>query len=114
MPAAALSTAQRALSTAASFKLDLQKILDAANEDGITDIMKAHVRFADTLGLKATPSYLIDDVAIQGHPGRKSLKGVIELAFANAARLFADGAYPPDLHTHDDPPYRGHLGTGDL
>jgi protein-disulfide isomerase len=69
---------QRALSTAAGFKLDLQKILDAANEDGITDIMKAHVRFADTLGLKATPSYLIHDVAIQGHPGRKSLKGVID------------------------------------
>jgi protein-disulfide isomerase len=69
---------QRALSTAASFKLDLQKILDAANDDGITDIMKAHVRFADTLGLKATPSYLIHDIAIQGHPGRKSLKGVID------------------------------------
>ena len=50
-------------------------MLDAANEDGITDIMKAHVRFADTLWLKATPSYLIGDVAIQGHPGQKSLKG---------------------------------------
>ncbi len=69
---------QRALSTAATFKLDLQKILDAANEDGITDIMKAHVRFADTLGLKATPSYLIQDIAIQGHPGRKALKGVVD------------------------------------
>jgi len=69
---------QRALSTASSFKLDLQKILDAANDDGITDIMKAHVRFADTLGLKATPSYLIHDIAIQGHPGRKGLKGVID------------------------------------
>ena len=71
---------QRALSAASNFKLDLQKVLDAANEDGITDIMKAHVRFADTLGLKATPSYLIQDVAIQGHPGRKSLKSVIDSA----------------------------------
>jgi len=69
---------QRALSAASGFKLDLQKVLEAANEDGITDIMKAHVRFADTLTLKATPSYLIGDVAIQGHPGRKSLKGVID------------------------------------
>lgn len=69
---------QRALSAASSFKLDLQKVLDAANEDGITDIMKAHVRFADTRGLKATPSYLIGDVAIQGHPGRKSLQTVIK------------------------------------
>lgn len=73
---------QRALKTAGELKLDLQldlqKVLDAANQDGITDIMKAHVRFADTLGLKATPSYLIHDVAIQGHPGRKSLKAVID------------------------------------
>ncbi|HWV51953.1 thioredoxin domain-containing protein [Pseudorhodoplanes sp.] len=69
---------QRALSAASGFNLDLQKVLEAANEDGITDIMKAHVRFADTLTLKATPSYLIGDVAIQGHPGRKSLKGVID------------------------------------
>lgn len=69
---------QRALNASSGFKLDLQKVLDAANQDGITDIMKAHVRFADTLGLKATPSYLIHDVAIQGHPGRKSLKAVID------------------------------------
>lgn len=69
---------QRALSTASTFKLDLQKVLDAANEDGITDIMKAHVKFADTLALKATPAYLVGDVALQGHPGRKSLQGVID------------------------------------
>jgi protein-disulfide isomerase len=68
---------QRALSAASNFKLDLQKVLDAANEDGITDIMKAHVKFADTHGLKATPAYLVGDVALQGHPGRKSLQGVI-------------------------------------
>ncbi|MGD9923167.1 MAG: thioredoxin domain-containing protein [Pseudorhodoplanes sp.] len=69
---------QRAMNAAAGFQLDLQKILDAANDDGITDIMKAHVRFADTLALKATPAYLIHDVAIQGHPGQKSLKRVID------------------------------------
>jgi protein-disulfide isomerase len=69
---------QRALNAASGFKLDLQKVLDAANEDGITDIMKAHVRFADMLALKATPAYLIGDVAIQGHPGRKSLQTVID------------------------------------
>jgi protein-disulfide isomerase len=69
---------QRALNAANELKLDLQKLLDAANEDGITDVMKAHLRFADTLSLKATPAYLIGDVAIQGHPGQKSLKTVIE------------------------------------
>ena len=69
---------QRALNTASDFKVDLQKLLDAANQDGITDIMKAHLRFADSLGQKATPFYLIGDVAIQGHPGRKGLKSVID------------------------------------
>jgi protein-disulfide isomerase len=69
---------QRALNAANDLKLDLQKVLDAANEDGITDVMKAHLRFADTLSLKATPAYLVGDVAIQGHPGQKSLKAVIE------------------------------------
>jgi protein-disulfide isomerase len=39
--------------------------------------MKAHLRFADSFGLKATPSYLIHDVAIQGHPGGKTLQNVI-------------------------------------
>ncbi|MGV3633261.1 MAG: thioredoxin domain-containing protein [Pseudorhodoplanes sp.] len=68
---------QRALAATSNFKLDQQKVLDAANEDGITDIMKAHVKFADTLALKATPAYLIGDVALQGHPGRKSLQGVV-------------------------------------
>lgn len=69
---------QRALAAMEPFKLDQQKIVNAANDDGITEIMKAHVRFADKLGLKATPSYLIHDVAIQGHPGQKTLKGIIE------------------------------------
>lgn len=69
---------QRAINAAGDFKLDLQKVLDAANQDGITDIMKAHVKFADTLALKATPAYLVGDVALQGHPGRKSLQGVID------------------------------------
>lgn len=69
---------QRALAVAREFKLDPQTVLAAANDDGITEIMKAHVRFADSLGLKATPSYLIHDVAIQGHPGRAGLKAVID------------------------------------
>jgi len=69
---------QRAVAAMEPFKLDQQKIVNAANDDGITEIMKAHVRFADKLGLKATPSYLIHDVAIQGHPGQKTLQAIVE------------------------------------
>jgi len=69
---------QRALALATGeFGLDAQKIADAANDDAVTETMKSHLRFADKFGLKATPAYLIHDVAIQGHPGRKTLQGVI-------------------------------------
>ncbi len=69
---------QRAVAAMEPFKLDQQKVVNVANDDSITEIMKAHVRFADKLGLKATPSYLIQDVAIQGHPGQKTIKGIVE------------------------------------
>lgn len=69
---------QRAMALATGeFGLDTQKLIEAANDDGITETMKAHLRFADGFGIKATPSYLIHDVAIQGHPGRKTLQDVI-------------------------------------
>lgn len=69
---------QRAVDMASDFKIDLKALVDAANEDGITDIMKRHLRFTTDLKLQATPSYLIGDVAIQGHPGKKSLQAAIE------------------------------------
>ena len=69
---------QRALEAASGFKLDQQKIVDAANSDDVTEIMKSHLRFANTLALQATPIFLIGDTAIQGHPGRAGLKAVID------------------------------------
>lgn len=69
---------QRALALATGeFGLDAQKVVDAANDDAITETMKSHLRFADKFGLNATPAYLIHDVAIQGHPGRKTLQSVV-------------------------------------
>ena len=56
---------QRALALATGeFGLDAQKVVDAANDDAITETMKSHLRFADKFGLNATPAYLIYDVAI--------------------------------------------------
>ena len=69
---------QRALALATGeFGLAAQKVVDAANDDAITETMKSHLRFADKFGLNATPAYLIHDVAIQGHPGRKTLQSVV-------------------------------------
>jgi len=69
---------ERALAVASSLKIDRQKILAAANEDAITEIMKAHVRLGNALNLMATPSYIIKDVAIVGHPGEASLKAIVD------------------------------------
>jgi protein-disulfide isomerase len=68
----------RALAVARDLKLDLQKILAAANEDSVTETMKTHVRLGNALNLAATPSYVIKDVAIVGHPGGKSLKAIVD------------------------------------
>ncbi len=57
--------------------LDAQKIVDAANDEKITDIMKAHLRFATALGSKATPLFLVQDVMIDGYPGKKTLQEIV-------------------------------------
>jgi protein-disulfide isomerase len=68
----------RALAVANDLKIDQQKILAAANDDSITETMKAHVRLGNALNLAATPSYVIRDVAIVGHPGGQSLKAIVD------------------------------------
>lgn len=72
---------QRAMAIATgNLGLDPQKIADAANDDGITDIMKAHLRFANTYGTKATPLFFVQDIVIDGYPGPQTLKAVVAAA----------------------------------
>ena len=68
----------RALSVVRDLKLDEQKIATLADDDAITETMKTHVRLGNQLGLRATPAYVIGDIAILGHPGRNSFKYMIE------------------------------------
>jgi protein-disulfide isomerase len=68
----------RALAVSRDLKIDQQKILAAANDDSVTEIMKAHVRLGNAINLAATPAYVIKDVAILGHPGGQSLRAVID------------------------------------
>jgi protein-disulfide isomerase len=68
----------RALAVANELKIDQQKILAVADEDAVTETMKAHVRLGNALNLAATPAYVIQDVAIVGHPGARSLKAIVE------------------------------------
>jgi protein-disulfide isomerase len=70
----------RALAVTKALGVDNKEIIAAADDDRVTEAMKAHVRVGDALGLAATPSFVIKDVAIVGYPGRKSLAAIIQAA----------------------------------
>jgi len=50
------------------------------DSDEITMTMKAHVALGNSLGLAATPSVVIDGVAILGYPGRDGLQKIVDAA----------------------------------
>ncbi len=67
-----------ALAAAKALGLDTGKVLQIANEDSLADVMKAHLKLANALGIQATPGFVIKGVAINGYPGPKSLAELIE------------------------------------
>jgi protein-disulfide isomerase len=67
----------RALAVTTAMGLANEKVIAAANDDSVTEAMKAHVRLGNAMGLAATPAFVIKDVAILGHPGRTALEGMI-------------------------------------
>lgn len=67
----------RALAVAKDLGLTSPRAIAAANEDSVSDAMKAHVRLGDQMGLVATPSFVVKGVAILGHPGRDALAGIV-------------------------------------
>ena len=67
----------RAMAAAQAIGLDAQKVLKAANDDKLADVMTAHVKLGDALAIQATPGFVIKGVAIVGYPGPKALAGVI-------------------------------------
>ena len=48
------------------------------DSDEITMTMKAHVALGNLLGLAATPSVVIDGVAILGYPDRDGLQKIVD------------------------------------
>ncbi len=70
----------RAFGIAQAIGLDTQKVAKLANQDALTDIMIAHVRLGNALGIAATPGFVIAGVVIVGYPGPQSLARVIAAA----------------------------------
>ena len=70
----------RAIEIARSLGFKDDDLVKLGDSDEVTAIMKAHVALGTKLGLMATPSFIIANVAVLGYPGRSSLQKMIEAA----------------------------------
>lgn len=70
----------RALDVARSLGFDVRALTKLGDSDEITAIMKAHLALGNSLGLAATPSFVIDGVAVLGYPGRDELQQIVDAA----------------------------------
>jgi protein-disulfide isomerase len=68
---------QRALAIGRGLGFEEATLTKLGDSDAITNTMKAHVALGDTLGLVATPSFIIGGVAILGYPGRNGLQKIV-------------------------------------
>jgi protein-disulfide isomerase len=71
---------ERALDVAHGLGFDVKALTALGDSDEITETMKAHVRLGNSLGLAATPSFIVDGVAILGYPGRYRLQAIVNAA----------------------------------
>lgn len=67
----------RALAVTDAMGLDRKKIIDIANTQRVTDTMVTHSKVGAALNLMATPSYVVQGVALVGHPGLEPLRNII-------------------------------------
>ncbi len=66
-----------ALATATGLGVSREEIETIADSDEVRLALKSHMRMAADLGLYATPSYVLGNSGILGHPGAKSLARMI-------------------------------------
>ncbi len=67
----------RSLAVVQEMGVDPRRVIELANAPSLTGTLKAHAQLASKLKLFATPSYIVQEVAIVGHPGLKTLRGVV-------------------------------------
>jgi len=67
----------RALAVTREMSLDQNKIVEIANAQRVTDTMTRHAKVGSALKLMATPAYVIQGVAILGHPGFEPLRKIV-------------------------------------
>ncbi|GAA0239154.1 Thiol:disulfide interchange protein DsbL [Methylorubrum aminovorans] len=70
----ALDIAAKTSAKAGVSRAELEQIADS---DEVREAMRAHMNVAANLGLSATPSYVLGNTGVLGHPGVKSLAKMI-------------------------------------
>ncbi len=70
----------RALEIAHGLGFDQAALIGLGNSDQITSTMKSLVNLGSSLGLVATPSFVVGDVAIIGYPGPQALQAIVAAA----------------------------------
>jgi protein-disulfide isomerase len=73
---------ERALAVAHGLGMDEKALAALGDSDEVTEIMKAHLRLGNSLGLAATPAFIVGNVAILGYPGRFRLQAIVDSASA--------------------------------
>jgi protein-disulfide isomerase len=68
----------RALEVAHGLGFDVLALTKLGDSDEVTAMMKAHLALGNSLGLAATPSFVIDGVAVLGYPGRDELQKIVD------------------------------------
>ena len=67
----------KALEVAQGAGLQRAELERVGDSDAVRDALRAQIRMANDLGLNATPSYVLGNIGVLGHPGPKSLAGMI-------------------------------------
>jgi protein-disulfide isomerase len=67
----------RTLAVAKQMGFPIDRLTKAADEEAITQAMIAHVRLGNSMGLSATPAFVIKGAAILGYPGPRALAGIV-------------------------------------
>lgn len=68
----------RALETARELGFNGSTLDSLSNSNEITQTIKAHLALGQSLGLAATPSFIVGGVAILGYPGRNALQAIVD------------------------------------
>jgi protein-disulfide isomerase len=67
----------RAFAVAKEFGLDAGPLTEVANSDEVTGTMQSHFKLGKALGMRATPSFVVNDVVIDGYPGRNAMESIV-------------------------------------